>query len=137
MEESSMKVDLAPGWKTSLDYGPNWLFIKLHGPFGETADASGIADSIVLMMQQDLVDRIVLELDELLHMPSDFVRELFELRERIDREGGLLRLCGLCEEHWDELKTRDFSRRFRPVPQPRRSGLGLLPSQQTALNQAG
>ena len=109
-----MKVDLAPGWKTSLDYGPNWLFIKLHGPFGETADASGIADSIVLMMQQDLVNRIVLELDELLHMPSDFVQELFELRERIDREGGLLRLCGLCEEHWDELETRDFSRRFVP-----------------------
>jgi anti-anti-sigma regulatory factor len=114
MEGSSMKVDLAPGWKTSLDYGPNWLFVKLHGPFGETADASGIADSITLMMQQDLVDRIVLELDELLQMPSDFIHELFELRERVDRQGGLLRLCGLCDEHWDALEERDFSRKFVP-----------------------
>lgn len=120
-----MKVDLAPGWKTSLEYGPNWLFIKLHGPYGETADASGIADSIVLMMQQDLVDRIVLELDELLDMPSDFVHELFELRERIERDGGLLRLCGLRDDDWDELDSRDFTRRFVPFRTREEAVLGF------------
>ena len=109
-----MQVDLAPGWKTSLEHGPNWLFVKLHGPFGPTADASGIADSIALMMNQDLVDRIVLELDDLIRMPSDFIRELFDLRERVDRQGGVLRLCGLCDEHRDALEARDFSRRFVP-----------------------
>jgi anti-anti-sigma regulatory factor len=117
MEESSMKVDLAPGWKTSLEHGPNWLFVKLHGPFGDAADASGIADSITLMMQQDLVDRIVLELDELLYMPSDFIRELFDLRERVDREGGLLRLCGLCDEHWEASGSMGFLATVCPLPE--------------------
>ncbi|TVS13975.1 MAG: hypothetical protein EA424_20710 [Planctomycetaceae bacterium] len=120
-----MTVDLAPGWKTSLELGPNWLFVKLHGPFGDTADAAGIADSIALMMQQDLVDRIVLELDELLNMPSDFIRELFDLRDRVDRNGGQLRLCGLCDDHREVLEAHDFSRRFVPFRNREEAILGF------------
>jgi len=109
-----MMVDLAPGWKTELARGPDWLFVKLYGPFGEVADATGIAESINLMMHQDLVRRVVLELDGLSEMPSDFIEELFELRELVDREGGLLRVCGVGDEHLDHLESRGFSRRFVP-----------------------
>ncbi len=120
-----MMVDLAPGWKIELERGPDWLFVKLYGPFGDTADATGIAESISLMMQQDLVRRIVLELDGLSELPPDFLQELFELRDLVDREGGILRLCGLRNEHWDELEMRDFSRRFAPFRSREEAVLGF------------
>ncbi len=109
-----MKVDLAPGWKTELEQGPGWLFVKLYGPFGRTADASGLAETLSLLMYQDLVSRIVLELEGLTALPSDFLRELFDLQELLDRDGGLLRICGLCPKHEEALQRRDVAGRLTP-----------------------
>ena len=109
-----MMVDLAPGWKTELDHGPEWLFVRMYGPFGESADATGLAESIQLLMQQEFVRRIVLELDGLGDLPQDFLHELFQLRDLVDSEGGILRLCGLCNMHRMRLSEYDFTQRFVP-----------------------
>jgi hypothetical protein len=120
-----MMVDLAPGWKTELDRGPDWLFVKLLGPDSDGADASGIAESIYLLMHQEFVRRLVLELDELLSLPQDLVDELFVLREMIDGEGGMLRLCGLHYDHRDALAERDFCHRFTPFRNREEAVLGF------------
>jgi hypothetical protein len=124
-EENGMSVDLAPGWKVVLDHGPDWLFIQLHGPFGETADATGLADSIDLLMEQDLVHRAVLELEELNDLPEDFLLEMSMLWDRISRKGGVVRLCGLNDELRELLGERDFMQRFTPYRNRDEAVLGL------------
>ena len=102
-----MKVDLAPGWKTELDRGPDWLFVRLYGPNGEEADATGMAESLCMMMQQELKGRLLLELEHLYDMPQDFVDELVLLRAELERQGGVLRLCGMAIEHEAVLQQND------------------------------
>jgi hypothetical protein len=107
-----MIVDLAPGWKTELDRGPDWLFVRLYGPDGDAADATGIAESLCLLLRQEFMRRVVLELDQLAMLPQDLIDELMLLHDALDREGGMLRLCGLCEEHQEILDQNDFSNRI-------------------------
>jgi hypothetical protein len=107
-----MLVDLAPGWKTELDRGPGWLFVKLYGPDGEDADAKGLAECLCTMMRQEFKGRLLLELENLQHMPLDLVDELHVLRDELERKGSILRLCGMSSEHESRLCDSDFSQRF-------------------------
>ena len=109
-----MKVDLAPGWKTELDRGPDWLFVKLYGPNGNCADATGMAESLGMMMQQELKGRLLLEMEEVYEMPQDFVEELILLRDELEKQGSMLRLCGMAIEHEVILGRHDPSRRLTP-----------------------
>ena len=107
-----MLVDLAPGWKTELDRGPGWLFVKLYGPDGDEADATGLAESLCSMMRQELKGRLLLELEHVQAIPLDLVDELHLLRDELEREGAILRLCGMAAEHESRLCETDFSQRF-------------------------
>jgi MFS superfamily sulfate permease-like transporter len=107
-----MLVVLAPGWKTELDRGPGWLFVKLYGPDGDEADAKGLAESLCSMLRQELKGRLLLELEHVQGMPLDLVDELHLLRDELERQGAILRLCGLAAEHESRLCESDFSQRF-------------------------
>ena len=107
-----MLLDLAPGWKTELDRGPGWLFVRLYGPDGDEADATGLADSLCSMMRQELKGRLLLEFEHVEGMPLDLVDELHLLRDELERQGAILRLCGLAAEHESRLCESDFSQRF-------------------------
>jgi hypothetical protein len=102
-----MRVELAPGWQTELEHGPDWLFVRLYGPVGEDADATGLADSLLVLLREEMTRRMVLELDHLDGITEEFVDELIELRDRVDAEGGLLRLCGLSHEHQETVREVD------------------------------
>lgn len=102
-----MKVQLAPGWRTVLEHGPDWLFVKLYGPHGEDADATGLAESLLLLLREELTRRMVVELDEVEAVSDDFAAELLGLHDQLEAEGGLLRLCGLSREHQASLREID------------------------------
>lgn len=102
-----MKVQLAPGWRTKLEHGPEWLFVKLYGPHGEDANATGLAEGLLTLLREELTRRMVVELDELEAVGADLVGELTRLRECLEAEGGLLRLCGLSREHQETLRGID------------------------------
>lgn len=100
-----MIVDVAPGWKTELNRGPNWLFIKLFGPDGDRADATGMAETLAMLMRQEAVHRVVLELEDLVTMPAEFIGELVELYRTLGPQGGVLRLAGVSNQHQDLLRS--------------------------------
>jgi len=107
-----MLVDVAPGWKTELDRGPGWLIVKLYGPEGDDADAAGLADSLCTMLCQEFKERLLLELEHVRDMPLDLVDELHRLRDELEGQGAILRLCGMAAEHESRLYASDFAERF-------------------------
>jgi len=107
-----MIMDLAPGWKTESERGPDWLFVTLFGPDGDNANAAGMAQRLWQMMQAELKGRLLLELDQLQELPEDLIDELAQLRDDLERRGGVLRLCGLADEHQATLREHDRAYRF-------------------------
>ena len=120
-----MRVVLAPGWKTELDRGPDWLFVKLYGPDGSQADATGLAETLGMLLRQEFKRRMVLELDELLDMPQDLVSEVILLHNMLESQGGVLRLCGVSTPHQHALEEDDSDCRFIPFRDREEAVLGF------------
>ena len=123
-----MRVDLAPGWKTELDRGPDWLFVRLYGPSGAEADATGMAETLHMLMQQELTRRIVLELDELLTLPEDLVDELVQLHNHLEGQGGMLRLCGVSEQNHQLLRDNFVEERLPLYTDREQAVMGYRPT---------
>lgn len=120
-----MRVVLAPGWKTELDRGPDWLFVKLYGPDSSEADATGLAETLGMLLRQEFKRRMVLELDGLLDMPQDLVSEVILLHDAIESQGGVLRLCGVSTEHQQSIEENDSDCRFIPFRDREEAVLGF------------
>ena len=88
-------VDLAQGWTTEVDRGPDWIFIRLHGPADGEAEGTQLAEMLWDLTQCHMVQRVVLELDEVTLLRSYLVGQLVLLHKRITTHGGVLRLSGL------------------------------------------
>jgi hypothetical protein len=101
-----MKVQLAPGWSMELEHGPEWLFVKLFGPEDDDAESAGLAECLLLLLQEELTQRLVLELDAVDVVDEEFLGELLQLYDRLESAGGLLRLCGIASHQQPLL--RDF-----------------------------
>jgi hypothetical protein len=102
-----MKVQLAPGWRTVLEHGPDWLYVKLYGPHGDDADVTGLAESLLTLLREELTRRMVVELNEVEAVTPEFLRELLTLHDRLEAEGGMLRVSGLAREHQDAVREVD------------------------------
>ncbi len=120
-----MRVVLAPGWKTELDRGPDWLFVKLYGPDSNHADATGLAETLGMLLRQEFKRRMVLELEGLLDMPQDLVNEVRLLHEALEGEGGVLRLSGVSAEHQQTLEEDNSDYRFVPFRDREEAVLGF------------
>jgi anti-anti-sigma factor len=129
--ECTTMLEVAPGWSTDVTRGPDWLFVRLRVSSPDWLDASGLAQSVWAILEQQFARRLVLELDELPHLSSSLLGELVRLSKRVRAKGGLIRLCGLSEENLGMLQLMrldvcfpHFSSRadavkgFRPI-QPR------------------
>ncbi|HTN76602.1 MAG TPA: STAS domain-containing protein [Pirellulaceae bacterium] len=98
-----MVTATAAQWTFTLERGPDWLFIKVHGP--ENGDSEGVplAEMIWTLMQQEFTRRVVLELDELRIMRSCTIAQLVRLHKRILTHDGLMRIAGLSPDNYNVL----------------------------------
>lgn len=95
-------LELAHGWHWDVDLGPDCLFVRIKP--SSHADHSCLAESLWLLLRQHFANRLVLELDDLPMLTSELVGQLMLLQKQVHTDGGLLRLCGLSEEHHTTLR---------------------------------
>lgn len=92
-------AELAPGWKMDLERGPDCLIIRLHASQTDGACSEELADRLWRILEQHLVYRLILELDDVGELDSGALGQLTELSRRICLRDGLLRICGLSEQN--------------------------------------
>jgi anti-anti-sigma factor len=102
-------MQLAPGWMADVERGPDWLFVKLASDKSLAQDAE-IADGLWEVMRRHLAHRMVIQLDGLPQLTSRMLGQLAALGERIKKEGGMLRLCGLSQAARESLRTTRLDR---------------------------
>jgi len=95
--------NVASRWKADVDRGPDWVFVRLRP--GQHPGDSPLADYLWSILQQHFTYRLVLELDEVRDLQSHLIGQLALLAQRIQKRGGLLRLCGLSEDNKALLNT--------------------------------
>jgi anti-anti-sigma factor len=105
-------LQLCPGWKATVERGPNCLFVRMED--SDTQPVPGkIAESLWNLMRVHGTNRLVLELDQVRLMRSAFLSELLTLRRTISDNDGVLRVWGLTEEN---RRTTTIARIDRVIP---------------------
>jgi anti-anti-sigma factor len=94
---------LAPEWTMDVERGPEWLFVRIHGPDDGEAEGADLANQIWGVLEQQFTYRLVLELDDVPVLRSCLLGQLVTLHKRIHSHGGILRLSGLSDEHIESL----------------------------------
>ncbi len=99
-------------WALDVQRGPNWLFVRVGRGDVPVADLPPLANRLRSLLEQNLTNRIVLELDQA-RLPCRYlVRQLKRLERWIRDHNGVLRLCGLRARNADRLRRRGLSDRF-------------------------
>jgi anti-anti-sigma factor len=108
-----MSSQLAPGWHTQMERGPDWIFVRLLPPetHAEAASAA-LAEAIWRLLEQEFTYRLVLELDALPLLSSHLLGELIRLSKRIYSHGGMLRICGLSDSNQHVLRLSRMGGQF-------------------------
>ena len=98
-------LEVVPGWAVEVERGPDWLFVRLHGPSPGGGEPVDLAKKLWAMMEKHFTYRLVLELENLPILPSYLIGQLVLLHKRIHKHDGLLRLCGLSKENREVLRA--------------------------------
>ena len=107
-----MTLELAPGWTTDLERGPDWLFVRLRPPQGCDAAGAEIAERLWNLLDQQFTRRLVLELDDVPVLRSALIGEIVRLHKRIHAQGGMMRICGLSDSNREVLRMCRLDERF-------------------------
>lgn len=102
--------------KSSRSYtiarGPDWLFCRLLPANGSGDEPIDLAAEVWNLMQQHLVDRVVLEMDEVARLSSHLIGQLVLLHKRVHAKGGIMRLSGLADSNQQVLRMAQLEDRF-------------------------
>ena len=104
-----MEYELSDGCKMELDRGPDWLFVRISKLGNSPRD---LAESLCQLLDREFAHRLVLELDNVTSVQSEFVGQLVALHQRVKSNGGLMRICGLSDENQAVLRTSRLASYF-------------------------
>jgi hypothetical protein len=108
-------VRAASQWEFNVDRGPDWLFVKIKPPEKPVSSSLKLADGLWSILSKHFTYRLVLEMQEIERLPSELVDELAALWNRIEKQGGTLRLCGLsdlCQEALNKCRLGRMLRNY-------------------------
>jgi anti-anti-sigma factor len=124
-----MTTAMAGDWTYDIDRGPDWLYIRVHGP--ENGDSTGtpVAETIWNLLQQHFARRVVLDLSDLRILRSSMIGQLVQLHKRIASHDGLMRLAGLSDDNYRSLMACRLHDRFPQYATTTDAVMGHRPSQ--------
>ena len=77
---------------------------------------SRLAESVVGLLDEHFVDRVVLEMDELERLHSELIGELMQIRKGVAERGGVVRISGLSDSGCESLRTCNLDSHLPPYP---------------------
>lgn len=89
-------------YQLEVDRGPNWLFVTVR-PATKQCDLADLAETLWGVVAKHFIYRLVVELEGVGELPAPVVAGLLKLRERLETNGGALRICGLSAPCIDAL----------------------------------
>jgi anti-sigma B factor antagonist len=90
-------------WDFEVERGPDWLFVRPHRLSTSDAGSLRLTDEVWHLLEQHLMHRLVLEMDDIGHLDSNLVGQLLSLFKRIHARDGMMRVCGLSSANADVL----------------------------------
>jgi hypothetical protein len=108
MAESLSTAEMELGM--DVERGPNWLLVRLHPGNNTGIPAPNVADELWKLTTRSFTYRLVLEMDQLQHLPFGLTDQLADLRERLAERGGSLRICGLSQDGETELSESQLAK---------------------------
>jgi anti-anti-sigma factor len=121
-------LELAGEWSVDVERGPDWLFIRVHGPEDGRAEPVDLADRIWRLMEQQFTYRLVLELDDVPLLSSYFLGQLVMLHKRIHSHDGMFRLSGLTDEALDAMRACRLDHSFSRYSTRENAVMGYVPT---------
>lgn len=116
-------------WATRVERGPDWLFVRLEAADdGPALAEQELADAVWGMLRANQTHRVVLELDSVQTLDDGLIDAIVKLGDRVQQEGGLIRVCGLREPNLSKLRSCNRAEsipHFGSIPEavgPRRPG---------------
>lgn len=123
-------VEIAPGWQWDVDRQSDWLLVKLKPADHDPDTTALLAEALWELLEQHVIYRLVLELDQLAVLYTALIGQLLLLHKRLSIDGGALRLCGPSPHNQEVLHLCRLDDRFPPYPTREDAMLGRhLPPQ--------
>lgn len=98
-------AELAPRWKADLERGPDCLIIRLRLCESGAIEDRRLASELWSLLEQHLVNRLILELDDVGELRRATLDQLVALSNQICQRDGMLRICGLSERNREMLQA--------------------------------
>ncbi len=121
--------ELESGWMIETERGPDCLFIRLHGPVELQTQEGRLADELSELLDQHLMHRLVLELDDLVILRSNIIGQLVVLNKILKSQGRMLRLCGLTDQCQDILRRAKLDTCLAQYRDREEALMGFRPAQ--------
>lgn len=102
---------IAEGWNLDVQRGPDWLFVRVQLDQGAPNEVD-FASAVWNLLQTSMLQRVVIELDELPTLHSKLIGDLVRLHQRVQSTGGLVRLSGMSDRNQQVLELASLDRRF-------------------------
>jgi len=90
-------------WNMKVERGPEWLFVHLDS--APTGVDGGLSDTIWDMLRTNRSNRVVVELDSVKSLDEPLIGEIAKLGARVQKAGGLIRVCGLSADNLSKLQA--------------------------------
>ena len=120
---------LAADWISEVSRGPDWLFVRLAPDAPISSSEALLAENICGLLEQQFLNRLVLELDELDRLQSELIGQLVLLHKRIVSRGGVMRITGLSEPGQQVLRMSRLETRFPCYTDRHAAVMGYRPEQ--------
>jgi hypothetical protein len=99
-------------WHFDVDYGPEWLFFRLHNCEVDEEPERGLAERIWAVAEQRSIFRLVIEICDEVLLTSALMGQLILIHKRSHQVGGVTRLCGVSDTNYQSIQTMRLGERF-------------------------